>query len=141
MWGDQVRYKINIEKLAKSLGFMICYQTFDRENLLGYINKCDMNIIVVSKIEKVWRRYAIADCLVHYLESDNQDVFYYEVDKHVYDDYFMKLTADLLIPTRTIKRLSKRKNNQELSEYFDVPLFLIERKLLDLKPKVKRRVK
>lgn len=133
-----MRYKLNIEKLVNSIGFTICYQTFDRKNILGYINKGDINIIVVSKKEEAVKRYIIADCLVHYLESEDKDNFYYETNENIYDDYFMKLTADLLIPTRIIKRLTKRKNNQELSEYFDVPLFLIERKLLDLKPKSKK---
>lgn len=136
-----MRYKIDIVKLANSLGFTICYQTFDRENLLGYIYKGDMNIIVVSKKKEAIKRYIIADCLVHYLESEEKNNFYYETNKNINDDYFIKLTADLLVPTRAIKRLAKRKNNQELSEYFDVPIFLIERKLLDLKSKVKRRIK
>lgn len=136
-----MRYQIDIKKMANSLGFTIFYQMFERENILGYIYKGDINMIVVSEMEESKQRYIIADCLVHYLESEEKDIFYYESNQHIYDDYFVKLTADLLIPTKGLKKIMKRKNNQELSEYFNVPLFLIERKLLDFNSKVKRHVK
>lgn len=133
-----MKCKVNINKIAHSLGFTILYQTFDREYILGYINKGDIDVIVVPIMDQIYQRYVIADCLVHYLEAKNSDAFYYEVDAYTYDDRFTKLIADLLIPTRAVRKLSKRKNNQELSEYFNVPLFLIERKLLELNSKQKK---
>ena len=133
--------KENIFEKAESLGFKVCYQTYEKENNLGYIIKERISVIVIPKCDKKTQKYIIADCLAHYLRSEDKDNFCYKVNEYLIDIEYIEDITNLLIDKKIFKKLLDKMSKQELAEYFDVPLFLIEKKKDSVKQKTKKYTK
>lgn len=128
-----MKHSIDITKKALEQGFIIYTQTFKREdeNIIGYIYSGESKLIVIKSQDFYYNRYIIALALSYYSEAEDKNNFYQDLNENIYDDFINQKAIDMLLPDRRFKEAFKRKRGNviKLSQYFEVPVWVVEEKI------------